>query len=250
MRKKLTVLIAVLGLLAISGIALAAGDDDDGDTVFNYGYDVEAGVLVWNTSPTDGLYDCSLEDGPLNTTYTRVPDGTVLVDELSDLEDSSVMFAPRPQEELAPELEEADAPVAYEGSDGPCGLSGGSVAGPNGQINHGMFMKLFNSAFDWSAFAGTGRGCINRHLAQSDLGKWDQQVKVSEVDPEASTDEITEGVIEFSTVMTDCLHNDHEDKVTGQEKAAEKRADHAGATGAASGGHGKSASAPGHNKDN
>ena len=43
---------------------------------------------------------------------------------------------------------------------------GAEVAGPNDQVNHGMFMKAFKPDY-----VGQGRGCLNRHLAQSDFGK-------------------------------------------------------------------------------
>jgi len=76
-----------------------------------------------------------------------------------------------------------------------CELTGGEVAGPNGQINHGMFMKLFNSLYD-----GNSRGCVNRHLAQSDLGQGDQQVKVG--DEGEDTDDTAP--IDFTTVEADC----------------------------------------------
>lgn len=70
-----------------------------------------------------------------------------------------------------------DGASADQGAAPDCELSGGEVAGPNGQVNHGMFMKLFNSLFE-----GAGRGCVVRHLAQSDLGKGDQQVKAGAED--------------------------------------------------------------------
>jgi hypothetical protein len=79
-----------------------------------------------------------------------------------------------------------------------CDLTGGEVAGPNGQINHGMFMKLFNSLYE-----GNARGCVIRHLAQSDLGQGDQQVKVGdEVDETEDTDDTAP--IDFTTVEADC----------------------------------------------
>ena len=252
MRKRLTVIAVVLGLLAMSGVALAANEDRE-DTVFNFGYDSEAGVLVWNITPSDSLYDCTLENGPLDTTYTRVPDGVVLVDLLAESGDP-VMFPARAQSELAEGLVEADGPAEYTGSDGECGLSGGSVAGPNGQVNHGMFMRLFNSVFE-----GPGRGCVVRHLAQSDLGKGDQQVRVSDVDPDVDPEAVESGSIEFETEYTDCVHgNQDEDKVTGQERAAQNRPDHAagkadkGGPPEGRGGppadRGNSGSAPGKNK--
>ena len=98
---------------------------------------------------------------------------------------------------VLPNSGEADA-GAEQDADPDCDLSGGEVAGPNGQVNHGMFMKLFNSLFE-----GTGRGCVVRHLAQSDLGKGDQQVKAGEVVSDGSDVE-GEGSVDFTTIETKC----------------------------------------------
>jgi len=218
--KRLSVLSVVLGLLTVSGIALAA-DEDKEDTVFNFGYDEGQKVLVWNLSANDGLYDCSLSNGSLTTTYGVSDDGLVYVDGLTNGSET-VSFPARPQEELAEGLIAATGPVEYSDAEGDCGLGGGLVAGPNGQINHGMFMKLFNSMFD-----GPGRGCVNRFLAQSELGKGDQQVKVPDVDADAV--ELADGdmgSIDFETVLADCERG-KEREVTGQDKAAEKRAEKA-----------------------
>jgi len=82
-------------------------------------------------------------------------------------------------------------------ADPECELTGGEVAGPNGQVNHGMFIKLFNSLYD-----GNARGCVIRHLAQSDLGKGDQQVKVGDEVESEETDDTAP--IDFTTVEADC----------------------------------------------
>jgi hypothetical protein len=85
-----------------------------------------------------------------------------------------------------------------------------------------MFMRLFNSLFD-----GPGRGCVNRFLARSDLGKGDQQVRVPDVDPNApALTDGTMGLIEFETVLANCARGNG-DKLTGQDKAAEKKAEQA-----------------------
>ncbi len=80
---------------------------------------------------------------------------------------------------------------------------GGVVTGPNGQVNHGMFMKLFNSLYD-----GPGKGCLVRHLAHSDLGRTDE-TKVKTVPDYQAPDEpitITDGQIVFITKDADCIH--------------------------------------------
>jgi hypothetical protein len=124
----------------------------------------------------------------------------------------------------------------YPGPDGECGVSGATVAGPSGQINHGMFMKLVNSLFDPNM-----RGCLNRYLAGSDLGKDGQQVQVSDVDPEAvPVADGDTGVVEFQTETADCIHG--ADKVIGQERASQQRAAKSDRP------RGKSDQAPGRNK--
>jgi hypothetical protein len=218
LRNRLIVLTLITGLVAISNVASAATTGEKDDTVFNFGYDAEADVLLWNTSASDGLYDCSLPDGALNTTYGVTDDGLVRVVDLTDAAGAVVMFGARGQDELAEGLTAADEDAEYSGADGECGASGAAVAGPNGQINHGMFMKLVNSLFDTHS-----RGCLNRYLAQSDLGKGDQLLQVSDVDPDASTvADGDSGVVEFQTEVADCIHTG--DKVTGQDRAAQQAA--------------------------
>jgi hypothetical protein len=232
-KKKMTILATVLGLLALSGLAIAAEHDGDEpeDTVFNYGYDEENQVLVWGLSPVENLVDCTLEGDPIVTTYGPTDDGVIEVP-----------------------LVEFDL----------CGLSGVAVAGPNGQVNHGMFMKSINSVFE-----GTNRGCINRFLARSPLGKGEQQIQVSD-DPE--TTDVMEGdlgSVDFTTVLADCERG-KKGNLTGQDRAAANKAAAAekergnstsapGRSGSSPGNSGpaqsnsdsspgKSGSAPGHNK--
>lgn len=229
MKNKLTILLAVLGLMTLSGLAIAAEEEtEDQDTVFNFGYDTDNGVFVWDTSPSDGLYDCNLEvKGELEATYSVTGDGLVFVEGLTDGSDSVVAFDPRPQDQLAEGLTEAGGPVEYTGVDGECGLSGGSVAGPQGQINHGMFLKLFNGFYE-----GPGRGCVLRHIAQSDFGKGDQQVRVSDVSPDAEpVVEGDTGIISFDTILADCLQTDEQgdEEANGRPPwAGSGKPDHAG----------------------
>ncbi len=211
-RLQRTVLTALLtaGLIAGSSVAWAQTNEDDEpeanqsliDTLFNFGYDVVNQVFLWNTSQLDGPYDCTLENGPLTATYGETSDeGVILVDMLED-GSGVVMFPNRPAEEVGDDHEPATSPVAYTGADGECGVSGGDPTGPAGQINHGMFMKLFNSLYEGEG----GRGCLVRHIAQSDLGKGDQQVQAGQAvitDPVAQGDT---GSVEFTTVETDCEH--------------------------------------------
>lgn len=226
MRNKLIVLAAILGLLAASGVAYADTDDDNGqdpDTTFNFGYDEENGVFVWGASDSDGLYDCTLENGELEAAYVRVPEGHLLVDDLQD-EEGTVELQPNEEHE---DFEEGTTePVAYPGPDEECQVSGDLVAGPEGQINHGMFLRLFHLIYD-----GPARGCLVRHIAQSNLGQGDQQVNVPDVDPDADTEDPESGTIEFETVMTKCNHGPgvlaESDDETGPPAHA-GRPDHAG----------------------
>ncbi|MGH8951153.1 MAG: hypothetical protein ACRDX9_06995 [Acidimicrobiia bacterium] len=261
-RPGLAVLISI-GLLVAPGAAWAQTDEpavdvedteDRADTLFNFGYDLINRLFVWNLSALDGIYDCTLENGPLTATYGETSsEGVVPVDNLED-DAGVVSFPNRPEEEVADDLEAADAPIEYNGADGDCGVSGGDVSGPNGQVNHGMFMKLFNSLYD-----GPGRGCVIRHLAQSDLGKDDQQVQAGDVtivDPVQAGDT---GTIDFSSAQADCEHGkkDAGDEVAETEAATQGgKPDHAGKPDSAGkpdqtgsqGSPGNSGSAPGHNK--
>ena len=193
------VVLTVIGLVAFAGLASAQEQpteeptEEREDTVFNFGYDEEFHLLVWNTSATDGQYDCTLENGPVNPKYLT-EDGLILVDGLtSEVEGEAVDVVFLDRED------EAAEPLPYS-ADGDCALNAAEVAGPNGQINHGMFMKLFNSLRE-----GQRRGCLNRYLAQSHLGKGDQQIKVSDVDPDfVSVMDADTGEIVFSTFAADC----------------------------------------------
>jgi hypothetical protein len=257
-------LLVLIGLLAASAVAWADTDDaieveiEDPleseakeDTLFNFGYDMINRILVWGLSALDGVYDCTL-DGPLTATYgTTDEQGVIPVENLED-EAGVVSFPNRPPEEVDAELEPADAPVEYSGADGDCGVSGGDVSGPNGQVNHGMFMKLFNSLYE-----GTGRGCVVRHLAQSDLGKGEQQVQAGgeAVEPVEAGDT---GTVDFTSVEADCEHGKTvDDSADGDLEIQSNgngngngRPDHAGKPDQAgsSSSPGNSGSAPGHNK--
>lgn len=244
MKRRLTIMLAVIGMLASAGIAAAAEDDPD-DAVFNSFWDSDNSVVGWGLHPTEGLYDCTVEvDGKLSATYGITQDGLVVVEELHDDEDLAVMFTPTPEDELAEEFEgqAATDPVEYPGPDEECLANWYVVEGPNGQVNHGMIMSLFNSMYD-----GPHKGCVVRYMAQSDYGKKDNgQIKVSDV--ELDTEPLQDGDIgelDFESVLADCEHGNanKEDKLTGQENAAAKKAAKADRP------RGNSADAPGKNKN-
>jgi len=197
MNRKGIVLLIVIGLLALSGMALAQsheGEESD-DTIFNFGYDEGFHLLVWNTSPIDGPNDCTLQNGDVKARYGLNEDGLIVVDGLTQ--------GDPPEEVSFPGREDGDGDgdVFYSESE-ECSLGTVDVTGPNGQVNHGMFMKAWNSAWD-----GVGRGCLNRHLAGSDLGKEDgQQIKANVDSDFVPVEEGETGVIDFLTFTADCEH--------------------------------------------
>ncbi len=201
--KRITGLIVMItaALVAIAGAALALpSDSTSDDTLLVFGYDEANHVLVAGQSPTDGPYDCTAPDGPLTVTYGSVIDDLIPVDMLANEDLSPVEFGNRSPEDVGPDYEPADTPAPYAGADGTCGLNGITVAGPNGQINHGQFMKAFHQLM-----AMKGHGCLNRIIAQSDLGKGDtQKLRTGDVDP--AFEQSDEGIISLSAATTACSH--------------------------------------------
>ncbi|MFP4554273.1 MAG: hypothetical protein ACLFRT_10500, partial [Actinomycetota bacterium] len=186
-----------------SGVAAAEEHEPEEteDTIFNFGYDEDNSVFIWGSSPSDAETDCTLENGAFQATYDydNGDDGGLLLQDLAHLEGEG-------EEQEVGDIVDSD-----------CELTAGEVAGPQGQINHGMFLKTFNAMFD-----GQARGCLVRHIAQSDLGKGDDQINVPDVE---ETEEIEEeNSIDFETVMTDCVNGEDENgEVDGQAKAADMR---------------------------
>ncbi len=208
--KRAVAILTAMGLLAISGIAMAADDD----TVFNFGYDESNQFFYWNVTSLehgsgyetleDALEACGLEaaEGEDSVEYGYTFDGETLT-----------VFSLTEEGELDEPLESVDV--------GECeGFVGGFVTGPQGQVNKGMFLKLFNLIYD-----GPGRGCLVRHLAQSSLGMGDQMVQAdpdfeaAEEGEEALT--IEDGRVTFTTATTGCLNgpgngNGNDDNDSGQ----------------------------------
>lgn len=242
MRRSWIALFIAVGLMVAAGAASATPLDDSEDTDFNFGYDQENHVLMANTSATDFTYDCTLENGTLIASYGDDPESDQIpVDKLEVEPDVAVEFPNRPGEEVGSDYEPAEDPVAYTTADGDCGLFGVVVGGAQGQINHGQFMKALHLLFDMR-----GRGCLNRVIAQSDLGKGDQQLRTSDADPEFVIGD--SGSVDFTTVAADCKRGkkdkgeDHPGHANGLDKSA--KSNKAGGSGSP----GKSGSAPGRNK--
>jgi hypothetical protein len=199
-------LIVVMGLLATSGIALAGHDDSHAeDTQFSFGYDETNHILSLNIGPNWDPYVCDFENEmqPLNVEYGD-PDTDTGIIAITDLLDGATTktFIAR-TDGLLEDVEVATPdPAPYSsGDEGVCGLTGVVVAGPNGQINHGQFMKAAKGLLG-GLYEGKVRGCLVRHLAQSEIGRTDTtRVRVSEVDPIV----IEDGQVTFSEAFeADC----------------------------------------------
>lgn len=191
--------LTALAMFAFSGLAFAAENDD---TVFNFGYDPNSQFFMWNVtaleyetpaeeSEGDGmdleaLFEaCGLETPDEPTSYGYTFDGETI--SLFELDEEG---------NFDPEGEPTDL--------GDCGsMNGGFVAGPNGQVNHGVFLKLFNSMYD-----GPNRGCLVSQIAKSGLGKGDQKVKPGDVDTEDEAEEpattVEDGRVTFTTATATC----------------------------------------------
>ena len=241
MRSRFIAVAAALALLLSAGIASANGDGGkpEGDTLFNYGYDPQAQLFLYNTHATDtALYNCTLANGTLTATYGVPADGVIPVESLADKETGEVVSFDPSELELADLLEAPKEGVDYPGGD--CAISAISI-GANGHINHGQFMKLFNEIVGIQ-----GRGCLNRWLAQSKLGKDEQHIRNK--DFVAMTGVVKTGDIEFATELASCDHGKKEkpEGHPGRGHAKNEKADGDGSGRPNS--PGKSGKAPGHNK--
>lgn len=174
LKSRAVVVLAVFGLFALSGVAMAATAESD-DTVGNYYYDVDNDFLMFNvTSDEDPeSFDELQENCTLDEEYGYSYDGTEI--------------------DLTPAVE-----------DGCSDVTGDFAYGPNGQINHGTIMKLINGLYE-----GQQRGCVIREFAQTDLGKTDQQAADPDFEaPDPSEEEPIENQEEFTfeNFTTNCLH--------------------------------------------
>jgi hypothetical protein len=236
-------LVAVALMMAVSGLAAAAvGDDhetetEEGDTRLVVGFDEDNGLLVTGVSPTDHDNDCTVAseaEGDFGLEYAEPDDSgkvpTQDVTALTDGDGADVEFAA---------TEEGGDAVAYPdlAEDDPCRLRAASVAGKNGQVNHGQVVSTFNKMIEGK------KGCVMRLIAHTDLGKGDMQVKPSDLDPDAEPVVATAGQIaEFLSETTTCdkKNRDEDGLNPGQAKKAERAASGASP--------GKSGDAPGKNK--
>ena len=220
------IVLSAIGLFALSGIALAANESQE-DTVFNYGYDEDSQFFAWNVTSLEydpdyeALEETVGEEEPASDEELAVlleacglaaPEGEEPIEYGYTFDGETIQLFALTDGSFDPE---ADVPL----ESGECGeITGGYVTGPEGQVNHGMFLKLFNSLYE-----GPNRGCLVRHIAQSDLGKGDQQVEADPAFEAGDTVELIEdGTIDFTTVAADCVRgpqggDDGEDEVEGED---------------------------------
>ena len=213
MRTRIIVVVATLGLLLSAGIASGNDDESDprGDTLFNFGYDPQAQLFLHGTTDAteSSVRDCSLANGALTVTYGTPDEGIIPVDVVGTT----------------------------------CAISAVPV-GANGHINHGTFMKLFNELIDMH-----GRGCLNRWLAQSQLGKDEQHVNNTDfVATEVAAGDT--GDIFFETAIATCDrgNKDKPEDHPGQGRGRDKTSDESKGKGRPES-PGNSDKAPGHNKE-
>ena len=200
MKRTWVVLVATAALLVTAAGAASAGNHitGDGDTMLNLAYDAENHVFIADVSATGEAYDCTLDGEMLTVGYG---DGESFTIPIASLEDADGTFAFPAQ----PVTEPPTDPALYEGSEGVCGLIGTYF---EGAIDHGTFMEAFHAYLDTLDLEG-GRGCLVRIVAQSDLGKGDQQVTEDDVDPEFAMG--STGSVEFTTGIADCAPGKPED---------------------------------------
>ena len=98
MKLRIFVVVAALSLLFSAGIASAnsKGVEREGDTRFNFGYDAQTRLFLFNTQATDSSpYDCTLQNGSLTATYGDSDGGGVIpVEGLQDSDSNIITFEP------------------------------------------------------------------------------------------------------------------------------------------------------------
>ena len=165
-RRGLITTLLVGALLAVSGLAAASpgaphpadADAEEPSAPIAYEYLEDQQLLVyWLTG-----------DEPAENEMVDCTKGLV------EMPETQADVATADDGEATPQVELAE------------GCHGVDVTGPNGQINHGTIMSAFVHSLKLIGFEGP-RGHAVRELAQSDLGKGDQQVKTGD-DTDASED--------------------------------------------------------------
>lgn len=203
LRNRLVVGLTALAVFAFAGMALA---DEGDDTVFNYGYDEGSRFFYWNVTSLENSSSPGATDETPEATEEEQLEAVLAACGLEgdDPDNPDVYtYTFDPATGLTTVTADNDAGGGEgEADEIVCGaFNGGDVTGPAGQVNHGMFLKLFNEKFEGEG----GRGCLVSQIARSGLGKGDQQVRAGDsTEPTEEETEIVEGTIIFSTVTTDC----------------------------------------------
>ena len=187
------IVLTIIGLFALSGIALADGHDPiepGDDTLLNLGADEQ--FLFWNVTSFE--YDDAQETvdtcALTGRTFEYVIDGDDLTLTETDPDPTLTETDPDPEADLS---ECADVLFA-------------DVTGPNGQVNHGMFMKTFNEWYSEMYEGEAKRGCLVRHLAHQDFGK---NVSQQEEGNGGAEPAIFEGTVDFTSIVDDCIKDDN-----------------------------------------
>ena len=170
--RKHTKLIALFAGLSLAMLSLPALAYPSADTVLVSGYDADAMVVLYGTSPVDdedtdpATLDCWIDAGD----YTYVADG---IDDFNpengETEEADVTELNDGESGDAVEFDYEDdsGTVTYVDAD-ECQLTAVEIE-PNedGKITHGTIVSTF------AKLLGEGKGCLIRHFAQSDYGKAD-----------------------------------------------------------------------------
>lgn len=185
-------------LLALSASAQDVDELHPADRWLVHGYSPEAMQLLWATvaDGEDPGEACGVEEGAAYT-YSVDDEGNVTVsDEAGDV-------------------------VTDEGA---CDLTATDVTGPEGQVNHGTvvssFVRDLKEALRESGYTG-GLGCYVRVIAQSDYGKGDQQIRVSDVD-ETTEPSAEEPTVDLTITETTCGGEGDDDADTAEAKGSGK----------------------------
>lgn len=216
------VTVVVAAVMAISSVAFAEHEPQDEDSILNIGVDSENGIVGVNFGDNDTPWVCDFSNSgqPLMATYGDLFEGSGVVE---TLENGGPWAFDAREEHYVGEYTPQTGTTLYDGEDGECTVNYAYFAGPQGQRNHGQFVKAAKALINMK-----GAGCVVREFAKMDVGKKDNgQLKTNEV---VESDPATEGDLYFGeSIEVDC------------KKPNEKPE---------KGERGNSANAPGKNKDN
>ena len=228
MRQRIRLVAAIAAsLTGLAGLPAIAGPAPD--TSFIRGYDEEVRALVFGVEALDDTEALCSELGA----------GGDAID-LEVSEDG--LTATVAGEAGVPDDDQEVMPIV--GAD-ECTLNVVDATGPNGQVNHGTIVSSFVKALKELDLTGQGKGCLVRHIAQSDWGKGDQQVRTGDVEDTESaentetpeTGEPNPLSVMFEIDPVDCVHGkadrSEDDGPGNSAQAKEKKAqkgkpDHAG----------------------